>query len=71
MARFVLNAPRSSVIGALTNCCRLADTRAMMNTRILTICAAAAIASAAGVTTLAQAQQGYPVPPGAACDVAG
>jgi lipoprotein-anchoring transpeptidase ErfK/SrfK len=39
-------------------------TRAMMNTRILTICAAAAFASMAGVTTLAQAQQAYPVPPG-------
>ena len=33
-----------------------------MNTRILMICAAAAMA--AGVSTLAQAQQGYPVPPG-------
>jgi len=39
-------------------------TRAMMNTRILTICAAAVIASTAGVSTFAQAQQGYPVPPG-------
>ena len=35
-----------------------------MNTRILTICAAAVIASTAGVSTFAQAQQGYPVPPG-------
>jgi lipoprotein-anchoring transpeptidase ErfK/SrfK len=39
-------------------------TRAMMNTRILTICAALALASTAGVSTLAQAQQAYPVPPG-------
>src|SRR3954464_6319390 len=38
-------------------------TRAMMINRILTICAAAA-ACAAG-TSLAQAQQSYPVPPGA------
>src|SRR5260370_40284686 len=37
-------------------------TKAMMNKRILTIFAAAA-ACAAG-TSLAQAQQGYPVPPG-------
>jgi lipoprotein-anchoring transpeptidase ErfK/SrfK len=36
----------------------------MMNTRILTICAAVALISTAGVSTLAQAQQGYPVPPG-------
>src|SRR6266849_6573094 len=37
-------------------------TRAMMIKRILTICAAVA-AGAAG-TSFAQAQQGYPVPPG-------
>ena len=47
----------------LTVRCRLGDyTRAMMNKRILTICAAVA-AGAAG-TSLALAQ-GYPVPPGA------
>jgi lipoprotein-anchoring transpeptidase ErfK/SrfK len=48
---------------ALTVRCRLGDyTKAMMNKRILTICAAVA-AGAAG-TSLALAQ-GYPVPPGA------
>src|SRR3984885_1007342 len=48
---------------ALTVRCRLGDyTTAMMIKRILTICAAVA-AGAAG-TSLAVAQQGYPVPPG-------
>src|SRR6478672_13629612 len=37
-------------------------TRAMMINRILTICAAAALGAAG--TSLAHAQQGYPVPPG-------
>ena len=37
-------------------------TKAMMINRLLTICAAAVAASAAG-TSLAHAQQGYPVPP--------
>src|SRR2546430_17419194 len=37
-------------------------TRAMMIKRILTI--GAAVAAAAAGTSLAQAQQGYPVPPG-------
>jgi lipoprotein-anchoring transpeptidase ErfK/SrfK len=37
----------------------------MMNTRILAICAVAAVASAAGVVTSAPAQQAYPAPPGA------
>src|SRR6202051_1691609 len=49
---------------ALTVRCRLGDyTTAMMIKRILTICAAVT-AGAAG-TSLALAQQGYPVPPGA------
>ena len=37
-------------------------TKAMMNNRILTICAA--IAAGMAGTSLAQAQQGYPAPPG-------
>src|SRR5580704_5162890 len=41
--------------------------KSMTSKRILTICAALTAASAAGAagTSLAQAQQGYPVPPGA------
>jgi lipoprotein-anchoring transpeptidase ErfK/SrfK len=52
----------------LTIQCRLGDyTRAMMIKRILTIGAAlsASLAAGAAGTTLALAQQGYPVPPGA------
>src|ERR1700733_4584236 len=49
---------------ALTVRCRLGDyTTAMMIRHILTICAV--VTAGAATTSLAQAQQSYPVPPGA------